>query len=167
MDCHAPLAGVRRKPIKATVTRDLPTIKSLKLRLLPDQCVAGTCFFYFVAHSLHALGSDTRLSDTWLRAKAFAVYREMCGFPIEECALSVHRDLEKEAWGARPQGGLPEHFAKLAEHVGGNVVLLRINTYHIVTSSFGMDTTLTSALHCKPHQHLHDSSPWSAMFSTR
>ena len=59
--------------------------------------------------------------------------------------MSIHRDLEKETWGARPQGGLPRHFATLAEHVSGNVVLLRTNTYIIVTSSFGMDRALTSA----------------------
>ena len=49
----------------------------------------------------------------------------------------------KETCGARPKGGLPEHFAKLAEHVGVNVVMLQSNTYHIVTSSFGMETPLT------------------------
>ena len=100
---------------------------------------------YSVAQSLHALGSDTPLSETLLRAKAVAVYREMCGFVVEESTLLVHRDLEKETWGARPQGGLPEHFARLAEHVRGNVVLLRTNTCNIVTSPFGMDTPLTSA----------------------
>ena len=79
VDCDAPLASVRQKPIKASVNRDLPTIRSLKLRLLPDQFVAGACFFYSVAQTLHALGSDTPLPDTLLWAKAIAVYREMCG----------------------------------------------------------------------------------------
>ena len=34
-------------------------------------------------------------------------------------------------------GGLPDRCASLANHIGGNVVLLRTNTYSIVTSSFG------------------------------
>ena len=46
VDCDAPLATVQRKPIKANQNRYLPTIRSLKLRLLPDQFVAGACFFY-------------------------------------------------------------------------------------------------------------------------
>ena len=107
MDCDAPLATMRRKPVKVSVNRDLPTIKSLKFRLLTNQYVAGACFFYFVAHSLHAFGSDTLMSETWLRAKAIAVYREMCSFPVEESALSVHRVLKKETWGARPERSLP------------------------------------------------------------
>ena len=44
-----------------------------------------------------------------------------------------------------PRRGLPEHFGRLAKHVGGNVVMLRTNTYNILTSSIGMDTVLTSA----------------------
>ena len=47
--------------------------------------------------------------------------------------------------GARPQGCLPERFASLVTHVAGAVPLLRTNTYNIVDSSFGIDTTLTFA----------------------
>ena len=122
----------------------MPTIRFLKLLLLPDQLVAQACFSYFVAQSMHAVGSDGPLSDTSLRAKAIAVYREMCGFLVEESVLSLNRDLERGTLGARLQGGVPEHFARLAEHVSGSVVLLRTNTY-IIVASFGMDTALTSA----------------------
>ena len=87
MDCDAPLAGVQRKPIKASVNRDLPTIRFLKLRLLPDQFVAWACFFYSVGQSMHAVGSDNPLSDTALRANAIAVYHEMYGFEVEESVL--------------------------------------------------------------------------------
>ena len=134
VDCDAPLATVQWKPIKANANRNLPTIRSLKLRLSLDQFVAGACFFYSVAQSMHAVGSDGPLLDTSLRAKAIAVYHEMCGLSVEESVLSVNRDLEKGTWGARPQGGLPLHFASLAEHVSGSVVLLRTNTYSIVAS---------------------------------
>ena len=136
VDCDAPLSRVQKKSMKANVNRDLRTIRSLKLRLLPDQFVAGACFVYSVAHSLHALGGDTPLSDTWLRAKPTAVYHEMCDILVTECALSVHRDLQQETCAARPQGGLLEHFAGLAKHVASNVVLLRTNTYNILTLSF-------------------------------
>ena len=54
MDCAAPLATVEKKPIKAKQNRDLPTVRSLKLRLLPYQFVAGACFFYSVVQTLHA-----------------------------------------------------------------------------------------------------------------
>ena len=145
VDCDAPLASVQRKPIKASVNRDLPTIKSLKLHLLPDQFVAAACFFDSVGQSVHAPGSGSPMLDTLLRANAIVVYRETCGFVVEESTLLVHRDLEKETWDARPQGVLPEHFAGLAEHVSGNEMLLRANTYIIVTSAFGMDTALTCA----------------------
>ena len=57
----------------------------------------------------------------------------------------MNRDLEKETWGSRPEGGLPDHFASLAKHVDGSVVL-RTNTFSIVTSGFGMDSELTSAI---------------------
>ena len=152
VDCDAPSASVQRKPIKPSVNRDLPSIKSLKLRLLLDHFVAQACFFYSMAQSLHASGSDNPLSHTLLWAKAIALYREMCGFVIEESTLLVHRDLEKETWGARPAGGLPKHCARLAEHVSGNVVLLRTNTHSIVTSSFGMDTPLTSGTRPVPRR---------------
>ena len=135
VDCDAPFASVQRKPIKATANRDLPTIRFLKLRVLPDHFDAGACFFYSAAQSMQAPRSDGRLSDTTLWAKAIAVHREMCGFLVEESVLLVNRDLAKETWGARAQGGLPEHFASLAEHVSGSVVLFRTNMYGIVTSS--------------------------------
>ena len=138
--CDAPLATVERKPIKANQNQDLPTIRSLKLRLLPDQFVARACFFYSVAQTMHAIGSDGPLADTFLRAKAIAVYTKMCGLSVEESAPIVNKDLERGTWGARPQGGLPEHFASLAKHLGGRVVLLRTNTYNIVASSFGIDS---------------------------
>ena len=63
VDCDAPLANLEKKPIKAKQNRDLPTVKSLKLRLLPDEFVAGACFFYTVAQSLHAISSDVPLDD--------------------------------------------------------------------------------------------------------
>ena len=145
VDCDAPLATVQRKPIKVNGNRDLPTIRSLKLRFLRDQLVAGACFLYSVAQSMHAIGSDGSLADASLRAKAIAVYREICGLSVGEFAPSVNRDLERGTWGARPQGGLPEHFASLAKHASGSVVLLQTDTNNIVASSFGMDTALTSA----------------------
>ena len=135
------------------MNRDLPTIRSLKLRLLLDQYITG-CFFYSIAYSLHALGSDNPLSDVGLQAKAIAVYREMCGILVAESALSVHKDLGKETWGDRPEGGVPQHFPGSAKQVAGNVMLLRTNTCSIVTSSFGMDTPLTlpsGYLDVKPH----------------
>ena len=144
VDCDAPLASVRRKPIKASVNRDIPANRSLKLRLLPDQYVSGAFFVYSLAHSLHALASDNPQSATSLQERAIVQCREMCDILVTEFTSAVHKDLDKETWGARPQGGLPELFASLAEHVVGNVVLLPTNTYNIVTSSFGMDTTLTS-----------------------
>ena len=100
---------------------------------------------YSVAQSMHAIGSDGPLADASLQAKAIAVYREVCGFLVEESAVIVNRNLETGTWGARPQGGLPEHLASLVKHLGGSVVLLRTNTYSIVASSFGTDSALTSA----------------------
>ena len=100
---------------------------------------------YSVAQSMHAIGSDGPLADASLQAKAIAVYREVWGFLVEESAVIVNRNLETGTWGARPQGGLPEHFASLVKHLGGSVVLLRTNTYSIVASSFGTDSALTSA----------------------
>ena len=120
-------------------------MRSLKLRISPDQYVAGACFFYAVAQSLHAISSSVPLDGAWLQAKAIAVFREMCGLSIQEFALSVNRDLKKETWNGRPQGGMLEHFTSLAKHVDGSVVLLRSNRFIIVTSSFGMDSALTSA----------------------
>ena len=46
--------------------------------------------------------------------------------------------------GCWPQGILPEHFDRLVEHDGGNVVRVPTNTYSIVTPSFGRDTSLAS-----------------------
>ena len=98
-----------------------------------------------MAQSLHAISSNAPLDSALLRAKAIAVFREMCGLSIQESALSVNRDLEKDTWHGRPQGGMPEHFASLAKHVDGSVVLLRSNWFNIVTSGFGMDSALTAA----------------------
>ena len=53
----------------------------------------------------------------------------------------MNRDLEKDTWGGRLQGGLPD----LAKHVDSRVVLLRTNKFSIVTPGFGMDRKLTSA----------------------
>ena len=139
------LDDVDKKPSKAEVGRVLPTARSLKLRILPDQYVAGACFYYAVAQSLHAITSNTPLDGASLRARAIAVFRDMCGLSIQESTLSVNRDLEKDTWRGRPQGGMADHFAALAKHVDGSVVLLRSDRYSIVTSGFGNDSALTSA----------------------
>ena len=73
------LDDVDKKPSKAEVGRVLPTARSLKLRILPDQYVAGACFYYAVAQSLHAISSNTPLDGASLRARAIAVFRDMCG----------------------------------------------------------------------------------------
>ena len=57
----------------------------------------------------------------------------------------MNRDVEKDTWHGRPQGGMPEHFASLAKHVDGSVVLLRSNRFSIVMSGVRMDSALTSA----------------------
>ena len=139
------LDDVDQRPNKAEGGIVLPTVRSLKVRILPNKYVAGACFFHAVAQRLHAISSDALLESASLRAKAIAVFREMCGLSIQESALSVNRDLEKDTWHGRPQGGRPEHFAGLAKHVDGSVVLLRSNRFSIVTSGFGMDSALTSA----------------------
>ena len=102
-----PLDKVDKRPNKAEDGIVLPTVRSLKLRILPDQYVAGACFFYAVAQSLHANSSNLPLDHASLRGKAIAVYREMCGLSIQESALSVKWDLEKDTWNGRPQGGMP------------------------------------------------------------
>ena len=139
------LDDVDQKYNKAKGGIVLPTVRSLKLRILPDEYVARACFFYAVAQSLHAISSDAPLDSASLRANAIAVFGEMCGLSIQDSALSVNRDLEKDTWHGRPQGGMPEHFASLAKHVDGSVVLLRSNRFSIVTSGFRMDSALTSA----------------------
>ena len=98
-----------------------------------------------MAQSLHAISSDVPLDNASLRARAIAVYREMCGLSIEESALSLNRDLEKDTWGGRPQGELPHHFTSLEKYVDGSVVFLRTNMFSIVTPGFVMDSELTSA----------------------
>ena len=154
------LDDVDQQPNKAEGRRVLPTVRSLKLRILPDQYVAGACFYYAVAQSLHAISSNALLDSASLRAKAIAVFRDMCGLSIQQSALSVNRDLEKDTWHGRPQGGMPEHFAALAKHVDGSVVLLRSNRFSIVTPGFGMDSALTSAAVWVPGRdnplHFHD-----------
>ena len=151
---------VDQEPNKAEGGRVLPTVRSLKLRILPDQYVAGACFYYAVAQSLHAISSDAPLHSASLRPKDIAVFREMCGLSIQDFALSVNRDLEKDTWHGRPQGGIPEHFVALAKHVDGSVVLLRSSRFSIVTSGFGMDSALTSATVWVPGRdnpmHFHD-----------
>ena len=107
---------------------------------------------YAMAQSLHAISSYVPLHDASLRAKAIAVYREMCGLSIQESALFGNRDLEKDTWNGRLQGGMPEHFASLAKHVDGSAVLLRSNRFSIVTSAFGMDSELTSATFWVPRR---------------
>ena len=133
--------------------------------ILPDQYVAGACFYYAVAQSLHAISSNAPLDSASPRAKAIAVFRDMCGLSIQESALSVNRDLEKDTWRGQPQGGMPEHFVALAKHVDGSVVLLRSNRFSIVTSGFGIDSALTSAAVWVPGRenplHFHDRAATS------
>ena len=73
------LDDVDKKPSKAEVGRGLPTARSLKLRILPDQYVAGACFYYALAQSLHAISSNTPLDGALLWARDIAVFRDMCG----------------------------------------------------------------------------------------
>ena len=73
------------------------------------------------------------------------LYHERCGIYFGESGLSVCRDVEKDTRGERPGRYSPQQSGSLANHIGGNAVLLRTDTYIIVTSSFGMDTALTSA----------------------
>ena len=95
----------------------MPTVKFLKLRILPDGYVAGACFSYAVVQSLHAISSDVPLDNALLRARAIGVYREMWGLSIEESAQSVNRNLEKDTWGGRLQGGLLDRVDSLAKYV--------------------------------------------------
>ena len=113
------LDDVDQQPNKAEGGIVLPTVRSLKLPIPPDQYVAGACFYYAVAQNLHAISSNAPLDRASLRAKAIAVFREMCELSIQEPTLSVNRDLEKVTWHGRPQGGMREHFASLAQHVDG------------------------------------------------
>ena len=102
----------RSKPIKANQNRDLRTIRSLKSRLLRDQCVAGACFFCSVAQSMHAIGSDDPLADASLRAKAIAVYRETCGLSVEDAALTVNRFLQRGHGVPGPKAVYPSTFVR-------------------------------------------------------
>ena len=57
------LCQLYMKPIRVDVGKALPTITSLKLRLLRDWYVSGGSFFYSVAQSLHALRADAPLTN--------------------------------------------------------------------------------------------------------
>ena len=135
---------MKKRPIKAEEDRDLPTVRSLKLHILPDQYVAGACFFYSVAQSLHAMSSDVPLDNASLQARAIGVYREMCGLSIEESPLSVNRDLEKDTWGGGPKADyLTTLLASQSMWMVVWYVLLQTNRFSIVTPRFAMDSELT------------------------
>ena len=136
---------LRLEKIKAPASRELPTIRQLKLRLARDEYVAGACFFYATALSLHALRSETPLTEVDLGVQATTMYRERCAIEVKESALSVCRALEANNWEGKPWGGRPDHFRHLAHHIDGKVVLLRTNTRKIMDSRFGPDTAVTSA----------------------
>ena len=57
-----PLDKVDKRPNKAKDGIDLPTVRSLKPRLLSDHYVAGACFFYAAAQSLHTISSNVGVS---------------------------------------------------------------------------------------------------------
>ena len=145
IECDDPNQKVELDKIKAPAGRELPTIRQLKLRLARDEYVAGACFFYATALSLHALRSQTPLTGVDLRVQATTMYRERCGIEVKESALSVCRALEENNWEGKPWGGRPDHFRHLAHHIDGKVVLLRTNTPKIMDSRFGPDTAVTSA----------------------
>ena len=145
IDCDNPDQKVEVDKIKAPASRELPTIRQLKLRLARDEYVAGACFFYAAALSLHALRSQTPLTGVDLRVEATTMYRERCGIEVKESALGVCRALEENDWEGKPWGGRPDHFRHLAHHINGKVVLLRTNTPKIMDSRFGPDTAVTSA----------------------
>ena len=119
---HQELADNR---IKAKAGRDLPTKWQLKLRLAPDEYIAGASFFYAAALSLHALRSETCLTGVDLRVQATIMYRHRCGIQVKESALSVCSALEVDKWNERPWRGLPDHYRHVANHIGGKVVLWR------------------------------------------
>ena len=52
-----------QQPNKAEGGRVLPTVRSLNLRILADQYVAGACFYYAVAQRLHAISSNAPLDS--------------------------------------------------------------------------------------------------------
>ena len=95
IDCDNPNQKVGLDKIKARPGRELPSIRQLKLRLARDEYVAGACFFYATALSLHALRSQTPLTGVDLRVQATTMYRERCGLEVKESALSVCRALEE------------------------------------------------------------------------
>ena len=145
IDCDNPNQKVEVDKIKAPASRELPTIRQLKLWLARDEYVAGACFFYATALSLHALRSETPLTGVDLRVQATTMYRERCGIEVKESALSVCRALEEKNREGKPWGGKPDHFRHLSHHIDGKVVLLRTNTHKIMDSRFGPDTAVTSA----------------------
>ena len=119
VDDPDPSAG--RAPSKAQASRDLPTIRALKLQLLPDDYTPCACLFFAATLSLHALRSLTPLHGADLRVQATIMYRERCGIEVEENTLSVFRAWEQDALGTRISGGggLPDHFQRLATHIDG------------------------------------------------
>ena len=141
IDVDNPDQKVEVDTIKATAGRELPTIRQLKLRLARDEYVAGVCFFYAAALSLHALGSQTPLTGADLRVQATIMYREQCGIEVQECALSVCRALEENNWDGKPWGAC----RTIIDISPTKVVLLRTNTPKIMDSRFGPDTVVTSS----------------------
>ena len=111
IDFDNPDQKVEVDKIKAPAGRDLPTIRQLKLRLARDEYVAGACFCYAAALSLHALRSQTPLTGADLRAQATIMYRERCGIQVKESALSVCRALEENNWDGKPWGGNARPFS--------------------------------------------------------
>ena len=132
-------------PFKAKASRDLPTIRQVKLRLAPDEYTAGACFFFAAALSLHALRNQMPLSSVDLRVQATIMYRERCGIEVKESALSVCRAVEVDKWDKRPWVGFPNHFRHLPTHIDGKVVLLRTITRKIMDSRFRPNTAVTFA----------------------
>ena len=111
IDCDNSNQKVEVDKIKAPASRELPTIRQLKLRLARDEYVAGACFFYATALSLHALRSETPLTGVDLRVQATTMYRERCGIEVKESALSVCRALEANNWEGKPLGGKAQPFS--------------------------------------------------------
>ena len=76
MEVHDPDLRVGRAASKAKAGTAVPTIRALKLQLLPDDYTPGACFFFAAALGLHALCSQTPLHGADLRVHATIMYRE-------------------------------------------------------------------------------------------
>ena len=109
--------------VRSNPKQVLCSLRDLSLSLFSDEFIPGGCLFIGLARSYAAKGQGRDQTTSELATNVVGLYEACVGTKDDELC---HRLRRGASWGARQEGGLGDHLAAAARHLGGSIVVLRM-----------------------------------------